>query len=65
MESRKIFRKKPKGLIKVLKDAEKEGRTAKLVYDKLYIDGQRYRSSGKKKFQDRTALNREICLKVP
>lgn len=49
MESRKIFRKKPKGLIKVLKDAKKEGRTAKLVYDKLYIDGQRYRPSGKKK----------------
>ena len=50
---------------KVLKDAKKEGRTAKLVYDKLYIDGQRYRPSGKKKFQDRTALNRKIRLKVP
>ena len=48
MESRKIFHKKPKGLIKVLKDVKKEGRTAKLVYDKLYIDGQRYRPSGKK-----------------
>ena len=41
MESRKIFRKKLKGLIKVLKDAKKEGRKAKLVYDKFYIDGQR------------------------
>ena len=48
MESRKIFRKKPKGLIKVLEDAKKEGREAKLVYDNLYIDGQRYRPSGKK-----------------
>ena len=48
MESRKIFCKKPKGLIKVLKDAKKEGCKAKLVYDKLYIDGQRYRPSGKK-----------------
>ena len=37
-----------KGLIKVLKDAKKEGREAKLVYDKLYIDGRRYRPSGKK-----------------
>ena len=48
MESRKIFLKKPKGLIKVLKDGKKEGREAKLVYDKLYIDGQTYRPSGKK-----------------
>ena len=48
MESRKIFRKKPKGLIKMLKDAKKEGRETKLVFDKLYIDGQTYRPSGKK-----------------
>ena len=37
-----------KGLIKVLKDAKKEGREAKLVYDKLYIDGRRDRPSCKK-----------------
>ena len=36
-----------KGLIKVLKDAKKEGREAKLVYDNLYIDDRRYRPSGK------------------
>ena len=36
-----------KSLIKVLKDAKKEGREAKLVSDKLYVDGQRYRPSGK------------------
>ena len=37
-----------KGLIKVIKEAKKEGRVAKLNYDKLYIDGQRYRPSTKK-----------------
>ena len=31
-----------RGLVRVLKDAKKEGRDAKLVYDKLYINGQRY-----------------------
>ena len=31
-----------RGLVKVLKDAKKEGPDAKLVYDKLYINGQRY-----------------------
>ena len=36
-----------KGLIKVMKDAKKEGREAKLSYDKLYIDGQRYRPNTK------------------
>lgn len=34
-----------RGLVKVLKEAKKEGRDAKLVYDKLYIDGQRYKPS--------------------
>ena len=29
------------GLVKVLKEAKKEGSDAKLVYDKLYINGQR------------------------
>ena len=48
MESHKIFHKKPEGLIKVLKDAKKEGREAKLVYDKLYIDGQRNSPSAKR-----------------
>ena len=38
-----------KGLIKVMKEAEKEGREAKLNYAKLYIDGQRYRPSTQKK----------------
>ena len=38
-----------KGLIKlVLKDTKEEGHEANLVYDKLYIDGRRYRPSGKK-----------------
>ena len=36
-----------KGLIKVMKDAKKEGREAKLSNDKLYIDGQRYRPNTK------------------
>ena len=31
-----------RGLVRVLKDAKKEGPDAKLVYDKLYINGQRY-----------------------
>ena len=31
-----------RGLVKVLKEAKKEGSDAKLVYDKLYINGQRY-----------------------
>ena len=31
-----------RGLVRVLKHAKKEGRDAKLVYDKLYINGQRY-----------------------
>jgi len=31
-----------RGLVRVLKDAKKEGRDAKLVYDKLCINGQRY-----------------------
>ena len=31
-----------RGLVRVLKDAKKEGRDAKLVYDKLYINGRRY-----------------------
>ena len=30
-----------RGLVEVLKEAEKEGSDAKLVYDKLYINGQR------------------------
>ena len=32
-----------KELVKIMKGAKKEGREAKLNYDKLYIDGQRYR----------------------
>ena len=32
-----------KELIKVMKDAKKNGQNTKLIYDKLYIDGQRYR----------------------
>ena len=32
-----------KELIKVIKDAKKNGQNTKLIYDKLYIDGQRYR----------------------
>ena len=32
-----------KELVKVMKEAKKEGREAKLNYDKLYIDGRRYR----------------------
>ena len=31
-----------RGLVKVLKEAKEEGSDAKLVYDKLYINGQRY-----------------------
>ena len=31
-----------RGLVKVLKEAKKEGSDAKLVYDKLYINGQKY-----------------------
>ena len=31
-----------RGLVRVLKDAKKEWRDAKLVYEKLYINGQRY-----------------------
>ena len=31
-----------RGLVKVLKEAKKERSDAKLVYDKLYINGQRY-----------------------
>ena len=42
------FPQETRRLVKVLKDAKKEGREAKLVYDKLYIDGQRYRPSAKK-----------------
>ena len=34
-----------KELIKVMKDARKNGQDTKLVYDKLYIDGRRYRPS--------------------
>ena len=59
------FPQETRRLVKVLKDAKKEGREAKLVYDKLYIDGQRNSPSAKKLFQDRTALNRKIHLKVP
>ena len=32
-----------KGLIKAMKEAKKEGHDTKLVYDKLYINGRRYR----------------------
>lgn len=32
-----------KGLIKAMKEAKKEGHDTKLVYDKLYINGKRYR----------------------
>ena len=31
-----------RGLVKVLKEAKKEGSDAKSVYDKLYINGQKY-----------------------
>ena len=31
-----------RGLVRGLKDVKKEGRDAKLVYDKLYTNGQRY-----------------------
>ena len=31
-----------RGLVKVLKEAKKEGSDAKLVYDKVYINGQKY-----------------------
>ena len=32
-----------KGLIKAMKEAKKESHDTKLVYDKLYINGRRYR----------------------
>ena len=32
-----------RGLVKVLKEEKKRGRDAKLVYDKLYIDGRLYK----------------------
>ena len=34
-----------KGLVKVMKEAKKKGQDTKLVYDKLYINGTRYRPS--------------------
>ena len=34
-----------KELIKVMKDARRNGQDTKLIYDKLYIDGRRYRPS--------------------
>ena len=34
-----------KGLVKVMKEAKKNGQDTKLVYDKLYINGTRYRPS--------------------
>ncbi|KAL9964014.1 hypothetical protein ACROYT_G027585 [Oculina patagonica] len=34
-----------RGLVKVLKEAKKKGRDAKLIYDKLYIDGRLYKPS--------------------
>ena len=34
-----------KGLVKVMKEAKKNGQDTKLVYDKLYINGKRYRPS--------------------
>lgn len=34
-----------KGLIKAMKEAKKDGPDTKLIYDKLYINGRRYRSS--------------------
>ena len=34
-----------KGLVKAMKEARKEGKGTKLVYDKLYINGRRYRPS--------------------
>ena len=33
-----------KELVKVLKKAKKDGHDAKLVYDKLYINGKRYQN---------------------
>ena len=34
-----------KGLVKVMKEAKRKGQDTKLVYDKLYINGTRYRPS--------------------
>ena len=34
-----------KGLVKVMKEAKKNGQDTKLVYDKLCINGTRYRPS--------------------
>ena len=46
----RIFREREsgeirKGLVKVMKQAKKEGQDTKLVYDKLYINGKRYKPS--------------------
>ena len=53
-----------RGLVRVLKDAKKEGRDAKLVYDKLYINGL---NNDRNDFVTRgsTSLHRKMCFGLP